>query len=413
MQDWTYACFGDLHLTIELNNTKTPPWSSLPGNWDDNYDAYCAAIEVTLNHGVCGIVTDSVSGDPVEATVYFEALDIGTRSDSENGYYHRILLPGSYDLTFSAEGYEDKTVGAVVPDSGLATFDVQLAPQGIVYLYQSDFEADDGGMIEATFSSGYADWEWGTPSFGIIYPHSGEKLWGTVIDGEYHNESRSRLILEDIAMPTVSDIFLGFWQWFSFQDSTSGPEWHDGGNMKIWTSPTDSVLLAPTPDYNETMSTWNQLIPSQEAFAGLNPAHPWHYVKVDLSAWAGQTVDLSWDFGSSSTSTQIGWFIDDVAVYYLDPTTVSVAANNLPEETSLSVSPNPFNSSCKIQISDPRENIGIIIYSINGKIVRKLSAKSKNVVWDGASESGERLPSGIYLIRPEDGSADAHAILIK
>ena len=412
MQDWTYTNRGGLHLTVELNNLKTPAWSSLPGLWDDNYDAFCAAIEVTLNHGVCGIVTDSVSGDPIGATVYIESLDMETYSDSANGYYHRILLPGSYDLTFSAEGYEDKTVAVTVPDSGLATVDVQIAPQGIVYIYQSDFEADDGGMSVATFSSGHADWEWGTPSFGIVSPHSGEKLWGTVLDGEYNNQSRSRLILEDITLPTSDSIFLGFWHWFSFQDSTSGPAWHDGGNLKIWTS-TDSTILSPTPGYNATMSTWNQLIPSQMAYAGLNPAHPWQYVRANISAWAGQTVDLSWDFGSSNSNTQVGWFIDDVAVYYLDPTTVSVAANNLPEETSISVSPNPFNPSCTITLREPNKNRELLIYDINGKIVRRLSAKSKTTTWDGSDESGRHLPSGIYMIRSSDGEVGARAILIK
>lgn len=131
IQDWTYWQRGDLHLTVELGNHKTPPFDSLDIVWEDNYDAYCAAIEVCLNHGVCGVVTDSVTGESLGVTVSIDAPNKQVYSDSINGYYHRILLHGVYNLTFSKPGYHDKTLPVTVPDSGLIRLDVLLVPDSV------------------------------------------------------------------------------------------------------------------------------------------------------------------------------------------------------------------------------------------------------------------------------------------
>ncbi len=128
LQDWTYWACGDLHLTVELENTKTPTFDTLPSLWANNYDAFLAAIEVTLNHGVTGIVTDSLTGAPLGATITFTVPNKTVRADPSNGCYHRILLPGNYSATFSHTGYQSKTITITVPDSGLTHRDVQLVP---------------------------------------------------------------------------------------------------------------------------------------------------------------------------------------------------------------------------------------------------------------------------------------------
>ncbi|MGC9315074.1 MAG: FlgD immunoglobulin-like domain containing protein [bacterium] len=68
-----------------------------------------------------------------------------------------------------------------------------------------------------------------------------------------------------------------------------------------------------------------------------------------------------------------------------------------PDRANISISPNPFNSACRIDLP---ENVEFIeVYDISGKIVRTLNCNSRRVVWDGADSDGISLPSGIYFVR--------------
>ena len=49
MQDWSYHWHGDLQLTIELTNTKWPPFSSVETTYQDNRDSLIGYIEEIAN----------------------------------------------------------------------------------------------------------------------------------------------------------------------------------------------------------------------------------------------------------------------------------------------------------------------------------------------------------------------------
>jgi hypothetical protein len=416
LQDWTYWTNGDLHLTVELGNTKTPTFSTLPSLWNNNYDAFCAAIEVILNHGVNGVVTDSISGDSLDVTVRIIELQKNVYSTASNGYYHRILLPGTYNLKFTRRGYYDKILAVTVPDSGLARLDVKLAPMNPIYVYQTNFETDSGGFVTTALPD-IQDWRYGTPSQGIIEPYSGTKVWGTILTGDYSNTSQSRLILNSIELPDVDSLTLSYMQWFSFQDIASG-EYHDGGNLKLWLSPTESVILSPTPGYDFPMSSWNRLIPYEMAFAGLSKQKWWHEVRVDITPWAGQTVGLSWDFGSSSANVQVGWFIDDIAIYYPDTTALHHAEEQpaKPEIISMSAYPNPFNSAVRIAIDFAGEGYSdaqMEIFDLTGRKIESIDLVSKLIDKSHSNSLTDNIElvwmpekttvSGVYLLRAKIG----------
>ncbi|GEM_PF-2116191 len=414
-QDWTYWTNGDLHLTVELYNTKTPSYSSLPTIWESNYDAFLAAIEVTLNHGVHGIVTDSTTGESLGVLISLDDPDKDAFSDPVNGYYHRILLPGSYNLTFSKHGYHSKTLPVTIPDTGLVRLDVQLSQRKLGYVYQSDFEADDGGLSTDTFDFNQ-DWEYGVPSAGIIGAHSGEKLWGTQLAGQYRSSSQSRLILEDIVLPNIDSLTLSFWQWFSFEEPTytrGDSIWYDGGNVKLWTTSGDSVILTLDPDYDTTLNAGNLFIANQRGYAGPSGGKWWHEVTADLTPWRGQTVTISWDFGSDNSAQAAGWHIDDIAIFYAD-TTMSIVNSHhrLPEATNITISPNPFNSVVTILLvgathTSPLPS-NIEIYDINGRNVANIplqvvherpvgqfTNRPYKITW----QPDDDTPSGVYLVR--------------
>jgi len=126
MQDWSYYWMGCNEVTIELSDVKWPTASQLPGFWDDNRDAMLAYME-QVHIGVRGLVTDAVSGLPVEAEVRVQGIDHSIYTDPDVGDYHRMLLPGDYTLVFLAPGYETLQVSGVTVTSGPATvLDVEM-----------------------------------------------------------------------------------------------------------------------------------------------------------------------------------------------------------------------------------------------------------------------------------------------
>jgi carboxypeptidase D len=126
MQDWSYYWRNEVHVTIEVCNTKWPPATWLPGLWDDNRDAMLWYMDQS-RIGVEGFVTDAGDGYPIKAT--YDVVEIGKPMWGEPtyGYYHRLLEPGTYTIDFSAFGYNPYTASNVVVSAGdPAILNVQL-----------------------------------------------------------------------------------------------------------------------------------------------------------------------------------------------------------------------------------------------------------------------------------------------
>ncbi|MCX6142106.1 MAG: cohesin domain-containing protein [Ignavibacteriales bacterium] len=96
-------------------------------------------------------------------------------------------------------------------------------------------------------------------------------------------------------------------------------------------------------------------------------------------------------------------------------TAVKIDDGTIPKEFSLSQNyPNPFNPSTALRFDLPREaRVTMEIYNILGVRVRTLlkgetlGAGNHVMRWDGRDESGQMVPSGVYLYRIAAG--DFHA----
>ena len=116
LQDWSYVVTGCVDLTIEVAESSPTTETGVEQYFQYNRDSMLAYIEAA-GRGVSGYVKDTggsvLSG--VSISLVSPVGDIVTRTDT-NGYYHRILQPGTYTLRFSRDGYIPQDVPVVLSD---------------------------------------------------------------------------------------------------------------------------------------------------------------------------------------------------------------------------------------------------------------------------------------------------------
>ena len=152
-------------------------------------------------------------------------------------------------------------------------------------LYSSDFEADDGGWVASADWDPVGDWEWGVPTFvdGPDSAYSGEKCWGTVLDGLYTNAGGRSFLRQTFDFSGWTDMELSFWQWKDVFGSF---------------------------DYTEILVNGDVVFGENDS-----AVHPWEQKTVDLSAYDGlSSVEISFELYATTVVNYAGWYIDDVAL---------------------------------------------------------------------------------------------------
>lgn len=194
--------------TIECSMNKTPNASEMPMFWNYNREAMLSYLEESL-YGIHGTVTDSVTGQPVVASVIITGHDKDGSSVTSHmpaGDYHRPIKAGTYTVTYAANGYYPKNYTVTVADHQTTIQNVKLvAGEGLV----PDFTASAtqvslGGSVnftDASWGANITSWAWqfegGTPTTsseqnpsGIVYDEVGTfNVTLTVTNAEGQSQS--------------------------------------------------------------------------------------------------------------------------------------------------------------------------------------------------------------------------------
>lgn len=121
VNDWSLGVKGTFDWTLELMSDLDP-----------QLGVHTAGLEEFLSfafQGIRGRVIDGTTGLPVQARVEVGAAGAPIFTHPRGGDYHRILLPGRYDIAAIAPGYEAMTVAGVeVPEDDVARVDFELSP---------------------------------------------------------------------------------------------------------------------------------------------------------------------------------------------------------------------------------------------------------------------------------------------
>lgn len=117
MQDWNYVNTNDFEITLEIGCYKYPPHERLAEFWDDNREALLAYIE-RVHSGIKGFVLDKASGVPIEGNGTISVDEVRHAVvTGPSGDFFRLLVPGTYTLTASHDGYQSESRKVYVPNS--------------------------------------------------------------------------------------------------------------------------------------------------------------------------------------------------------------------------------------------------------------------------------------------------------
>lgn len=257
------------------------------------------------------------------------------------------------ELSRDGAGGPWETLIASTPNDGTQTFTATgpATTQARVRITSLD-TPDSTDMSDADFSIATllvvlsADMEDGAPG----WTHSTEGTWmdqwhisteranspthsyknGDAGAGNYANRCDARLLSPTIAnLP--SNATLAFYHQIQSELSGAFPDSaYDGGVLEVSVNGGAFALLTPVGGYPKTFrrsagggNPYSGPMPGVPCFAG--SITNWTRVEASLAAYAGQSVQLRFRFGSDNGGANEGWYVDDIAVYA--PVSITVPQN--------------------------------------------------------------------------------------
>jgi PKD repeat protein len=290
-QDYLTAFTNSREFTLEISNTKTPAASTLPNYWNYNYRSFLNYMQQSL-YGLRGIVTDSCSGQPVEAQVFITGHDVDNShvySMLPVGNYHRPLFSGTYAVTFSAPGYASKSFSNVlISNNNTTILNVALAPQAPLAIVTASPGTSCTGEIdfEAQIQNGDT-WAWhfgdGTSAStsttthvysqsGVYYPY----LAITNCTGTQNIFVPDSIIIDLPAAPVAQNMSRCGPGSLTLTASAQGTiNWFNSMSTQV---PLDTGNSFTTPVLSQSATYYVESHQSQNAFTGaLNPAGGQNY----------------------------------------------------------------------------------------------------------------------------------------
>ncbi|HOX74213.1 MAG TPA: T9SS type A sorting domain-containing protein [Bacteroidales bacterium] len=222
----------------------------------------------------------------------------------------------------------------------------------------------------------------GIPNSGPPAAHGGTKCAAINLSGSYPENADTRLYcLSYFPVPEAAENpRLRFWHWFSFASS-------DYGKVQIH--------IQGTPN-TEWIDVSGQFVKTGSS--------AWTYPLIDLTAFAGKTIQIAFFFHATGLSTSTGWYIDDIEIQY-DHTGIQ---ENLIQK--LNIYPNPFSEKATIQFDDTYlSGYMLTVYNISGTKVMEI----KDIRSDKIELEKGALPAGIYIVELKGDRVYRNKIIIR
>ncbi len=333
------------------------------------------------------VITDGSSGLPFlnpSATGDFTGLQATLTPD----------CPGFREVTFDLDitgdwGYTTSTQFSVLTSGGD---------------FADDVEAGEGAWTHDSVTGGFSD-QWHVDTYRS---HTSSHSWkfGGSGSATYANSVDGALYTQELCIGADGEMTM--WHWMAAEEESSTLAW-DCGLVEIsddggatWST------FVPVGGYSHEKND-NAANPLPEGTPCWSGSIAWQEVTFDLTAYEGETIQIRFRFVSDGAVTEEGWYVDDISITSTGPET-GVDDTIVPMLFTLKQNaPNPFNPTTVIHYGLPRAaDVKVEIYNVAGKLVRTLvdgkqDAGFRSVVWDGTSDDGRTVASGVYMYRLQAG----------
>ncbi|MBC8527699.1 MAG: carboxypeptidase regulatory-like domain-containing protein, partial [Candidatus Cloacimonetes bacterium] len=360
--DFGYGVERIFYFITELGIEFIPPASTMEDIIDDNLSAALILIDRIFSSTITGNVTDNITDEPLKAEVYIPSIDdYGTPVEpsyggEHSGRYYRILLPGTYDIEFSAFGYETECFDdIVVTEDEQTILDValNLAPTVDVNItVENDYGEPIAGATITILD---------TPLEPVITDFNGEAIIEDVPYGEYQvsiyapsygtftyvmdvTETNYNFTFVMVAPFFVDDFESGLGNWtaqypwgITSSESYSGDYSvtdSPGGNYSNWAN--TFLTLNESVDLTNAISSHVEFATKYDIESGYDFAYfqistngvnwsnlasytgiqsSWIIESIDLIDYCGDIVYFRFRFYSDTYVTEDGIYIDDFKIY--------------------------------------------------------------------------------------------------
>lgn len=276
----------------------------------------------------------------------------------------------------------------------------------IVHDVVDNVEHGQQDLQHAVVTSGFHD-QW---HIDTRRSHSPTHAWkfGDTGGGNYLDSSDGALFTPPVHLGTGAG--LSFWHWIAAETNDAHTAW-DGAVVELTTDGgTSWNEIAPAGGYEYTIVP-NPASPFPPNYPCWSGRFDWRQAQFDLSAFAGQTVQVRLRFGSDGAVSYEGWYIDD---FDLNPGLIGsgvAEGTSIPARSGiLASSPNPFHPRTTISfaVAAGADKVRLDVVDVTGRRVRTLVDGAllpgiHSAVWDGRAGDGRPVGSGIYFTRLQVG----------
>ena len=220
---------------------------------------------------------------------------------------------------------------------------------------------------------------------------------------------------------TISDESGEFDDWFEIYNAEEYPVPLEGfyvtdkkDNLTKWQFPASDIEILPSEhiivwcdeDEEQGIAHTNFKLSGSGEFLAI--VAPDGVTIVDSISFQQQQPDIS--YGRTTDGGEEWSFFDSPTPGETNQLLSIDQDNYIPQSVSIiSAYPNPFNPNCTINFqASQRSEVTIQVYNLAGQLVLNRSQKIESIglnkyVWNGTSDTGNQVGSGIYLLQISDG----------
>ena len=191
-----------------------------------------------------------------------------------------------YNLFAEQTNFAPKGVFNYSPPSKLRIpkIDPLTKTQRDIQVWNCNFETDISWNLNGC-------WERGPVEVGPSSAYEGTSCLGTNLDGLYPNSSNANVTSTQITIPSASYVELTFYEWFELESG------YDFGYVEV---------------FNGTVT---QRLDARTGTSG----NEWRQTALNLTPYAGQTINLIFHFNSDASVPGAGWYIDNANIIAQEP----------------------------------------------------------------------------------------------